>query len=456
MRLNEVLLVLAVCAILVTPAAAFASGTRPAIDAARDVPRLGASRAVARQGNQQQSAAATIRVAAAEARRRGNAIGSRAIKAQERIRAMRRAEHDPRGEVIGSLLTAEQKAALFEWLPPWLRGLRSRMIGFTAKKEIILRWRVAQQRSLVDKAAREIEALQKRVDVMTDADRGWASIQARIATLRRDAGMAESRILGYKRRLGASKGALRPGLLGEAARAAEVMSATEERAARVLWSQLRRQADPWELLREDTFALLRLGSNLTLASGYARLSASPRLMPHAAAIVARAAKLERFAPGILIAIDGYLDLVEPHLDEILERLDAIEPVLPFALANLDLIAPHCGVLLEHFDVLMLYADEGGRYLDELSKCIKAKGQEAYDKRRKLDPTNSGDSPSAINGNVEHASEDIVHERIKGKDQLASFKRGSNFEAPNAEGQGSKIRKKEMQSIFNVIEAGKTR
>ena len=97
-----------------------------------------------------------------------------------------------------------------------------------------------------------------------------------------------------------------------------------------------------------------------------------------------------------------------------------------------------------------------RYLDELRKCIKAKGQAAHDKRRKLDPTNSGDSPSAINGNVEHASEDIVHERIKGKDQLASFKRGFNVEAPNAEGQGSKIRKKEMQSILNLIEAGKSR
>ena len=97
-----------------------------------------------------------------------------------------------------------------------------------------------------------------------------------------------------------------------------------------------------------------------------------------------------------------------------------------------------------------------RYLDELMKSIKAKGQEAEDKRRKLDPTNSGDSPSAINGNVEHASEDIVQERIKRKGQPASFKRGPNFEAPNAEGQGSKFRKKEMQSILNLIEAGKTR
>ena len=97
-----------------------------------------------------------------------------------------------------------------------------------------------------------------------------------------------------------------------------------------------------------------------------------------------------------------------------------------------------------------------RYLEELRECIKCKGEATREKRRKLDPTNSGEGPSAINGNVEHASEDIVHERIKGKGQLASFKRGPNFEAPNAEGQGSKIRKKEMQSIFNLIEAGGTR
>ena len=67
-----------------------------------------------------------------------------------------------------------------------------------------------------------------------------------------------------------------------------------------------------------------------------------------------------------------------------------------------------------------------RYLDELRKCIKAKGQAAHDKRRKLDPTNSGDSPSAINGNVEHASEDIVHERIKGERAASKFQKGNQI------------------------------
>ena len=52
---------------------------------------------------------------------------------------------------------------------------------------------------------------------------------------------------------------------------------------------------------------------------------------------ARAAKLERFAPGILLAIDGYLDLIEPHLDDILERLDDIEPLLPVVLDNLEVV-----------------------------------------------------------------------------------------------------------------------
>ena len=80
----------------------------------------------------------------------------------------------------------------------------------------------------------------------------------------------------------------------------------------MLWTRLR-QADPWDALRQDAASLLRLGSNVTLARGYLQLSSSSRLVPHAAAIVARAAKLERHAPGILLAVDrdGILELVEP-------------------------------------------------------------------------------------------------------------------------------------------------
>jgi len=118
-------------------------------------------------------------------------------------------------------------------------------------------------------------------------------------------------------------------------------------------------------VREDTFSLLRLGSNASLVAGYASLRNAERLAPHAAAIAARAAKLERYAPGILVAVDGHLAEVEPHLDEILERLDEIEPHLPFVLRHLDLLAPHCGALLKHIDALLLYADDGGKYLDPL-------------------------------------------------------------------------------------------
>ena len=124
-----------------------------------------------------------------------------------------------------------------------------------------------------------------------------------------------------------------------------------------------------ELLREDTQSLLRLGSNLSLAAGYMQLRQSPTLLPHTAAIIARAAVLEQYAPGILLAIDGQLALIEPHLDTILDRLDEIEPHMPFVLENLDALAPHTGSILDHFDALMLYADEDGVYLQQLLPYI---------------------------------------------------------------------------------------
>ena len=36
-------------------------------------------------------------------------------------------------------------------------------------------------------------------------------------------------------------------------------------------------------------------------------------------------KLERYAPGILIAVEGHLDAIEPHLDEILQRYPTPNP-----------------------------------------------------------------------------------------------------------------------------------
>lgn len=75
--------------------------------------------------------------------------------------------------------------------------------------------------------------------------------------------------------------------------------------------------------------------------------------------------MPRSRDGILLAIDGHLPLIEPHLDTILDRLDEIEPHMPFVLDHLEALAPHTGAILDHFDALILYGDEGGRFLLEL-------------------------------------------------------------------------------------------
>ena len=75
----------------------------------------------------------------------------------------------------------------------------------------------------------------------------------------------------------------------------------------------------------------------------------------APAIYARARELESFAPGLLPVVEEWLPVIEPHLDEILERFDDIEPHLPFVIDHIDQLAPHCGPLLKHMDVLLACA-----------------------------------------------------------------------------------------------------
>ena len=265
--------------------------------------------------------------------------------------------NDPRSGVIGTLFG--QQASRLNFLKS----------GYGKRKEVVLRWRIAQHRSMVERCAREIGGLEQRLGYANLSPAEENAHRVRVAVLRRDAGVEETAILRLKQRVskvvGQDASNSRPGLLGAAARQAEIFSASEERSAKVLLSQLRRRKDPWELLREDTSSLLRLGTNFSLAAGYLKLRQSPTLLPHTAAIIARAATLERHAPGILLAVDGYLELVEPHLDTILDRLDEIEPHMPFVLENLDALAPHTGTILDHFDALMLYADEQGKYLQVL-------------------------------------------------------------------------------------------
>ena len=131
-----------------------------------------------------------------------------------------------------------------------------------------------------------------------------------------------------QQKLGMSR---RLGWRGDAARYWETFLASEEKSTRVMQRLLRgrRDSNPlvrgnplgsaWELVREDAGSLFRLGLQPKLVAGYLTLGSAERLVPHAVAIASRAGKLERFAPGILVAVDGYLDVVEPHLDNILDR-----------------------------------------------------------------------------------------------------------------------------------------
>lgn len=286
-----------------------------------------------------------------------------------------------RVRVMGTLF---QKPLL--WMPalpsadelPWSRLMRQ---NFSQKRVAALRYRVAQQRAEVERCSQQIKALEARLAASPAARFPTAAeaVAAReeVLKLRMAAGIAESRILRLKIKLGRD-GAVRPGPLGAAARAIEIMIAAEERSARVLMAILAAHSDPWALLREDTESLLRMGTNATILKGYSRLFATrqqdaPRLLTHTAAIVARAAKLEKYAPGILLALDGHLELIEPHLDEVLDRFDEIEPFMPFVLENIDALAPHCGALLRHLDALLLYCDEEQRRAARRGGARSARG-----------------------------------------------------------------------------------
>ena len=346
--------------------------------------------------------------------------------------------------------------------------LLSSQTPFSVKRKAAVRWRIARQRADIERTTREIAALEVRLNAAQLAPAEEAAEAARIASLREEVALGEEMVQAAKDRIGEGR---RKGWLGAAARAAEVLAATQYASSSVFISTLKKEADPWAALRDDTASLLRLGSNLTLVNGYAFLpNAAPRLLPHMAAIYAKAAKLERYAPGILGALSAtvpastlsatvpastlsatvpasttaamgdastaavasrpplvtpatatpavtivasddddstfsegvslarqwrqqqaalaessgsisaaaqpppeglsYLELIEPHLDEILERFDDIEPHIPFVLDHLDALAPHVGVILKHLDALLLYAqpatnDEHDTYMAAL-------------------------------------------------------------------------------------------
>lgn len=194
-----------------------------------------------------------------------------------------------------------------------------------------------------------------------------AAIRWRISELRSEISAAEREVEALKVTLGPDKGRTRPGILGTAARGSETLVARVGKSLRVFSSTLQRKADPLGFLRDDAIAGLRLASNLSLAAGY--LQQSPGLVTHAPAIYARISQLEPYAPGILPVVEKWLPVIEPHLDDVLERLDDIEPHLPYVIENIDVLAPHCGSLLRHLDALLMYAEEDEAWLPELIEYV---------------------------------------------------------------------------------------
>jgi len=261
-------------------------------------------------------------------------------------------------------------------------------VGYKRKKASAIRWRISRQRAEIEKTEDEVNGLLARLRSARLTATEAAAEQSRIDELRKEQREREATVMRLKAKIDAST---RSGWFGAAARTMEVLAARQYASNEVFVATLRRQDDPWRLLRDDSNAILRLASNRSLVSGYAGLREARRLLPHAAAIYAKAAKLERYAPGILRALSAtvpvstssssaaattaqlvstsdavddatlggaassddasaaaataapppsYLELIEPHLDEILERFDDLEPHIPFVLEHMEQLAPH--------------------------------------------------------------------------------------------------------------------
>eukprot|EP00439_Symbiodinium_sp_Y106_P086531 s100_g33.t4 len=110
-------------------------------------------------------------------------------------------------------------------------------------------------------------------------------------------------------------------------------------AIRVLLQRVAAAADPWAYLADQTRAGFSIGSRLVVEPSLTK-KILPRLGWH----------------GIVRILDQYLDIVEPSL--------------PLHLRSRDVLAKHCGPLLDHFDLLMPYAELGrDRNLPNLDQCF---------------------------------------------------------------------------------------
>ena len=146
----------------------------------------------------------------------------------------------------------------------------------------------------------QLRRLRESVELTQEDVQRRAAARWRIAQLRSEIQSAEREIDALKETLGSS-GSVRPGLLGSLARRAETLAASSDQSVGVLRRQLSRQRDPVGFLLSDAQSALRLMSNSTLAYNVARNW--PKLMGHTPAIYTRLALLEPHAPGIMAKWD---------------------------------------------------------------------------------------------------------------------------------------------------------
>ena len=188
----------------------------------------------------------------------------------------------------------------------------------------------------------QLRRLRESVELTQEDVQRRAAARWRIAQLRSEIQSAEREIDALKESLGSS-GSVRPGLLGSLARRAETLAASSDQSVGVLRRQLSRQRDPVGFLLSDAQVIrrhtppfphvshpvspicqklilffrfssqsaLRLMSNSTLAYNVARNW--PKLMGHTPAIYTRLALLEPHAPGIMAKWDKYPPPPNPHL-----------------------------------------------------------------------------------------------------------------------------------------------
>ena len=95
------------------------------------------------------------------------------------------------------------------------------------------------------------------------------------------------------------------------------------------------------------------------------------------------------------------------------------------------------------------------FIKDLKISMSEKG-EAGAKRRKLVPTISGRDQRTLNGDVEPAKDGLLQNRIQAGESRSSIKRVGKLEASNQEKRETSSQQREMQSIYNLIEAGKPR